>query len=167
MIWGLERQFRRRLLVIVCALAGLAQLGAMSAIYAGMVSKWAGLSCVIFLVGTFVGGLALMNEATKNYGIQCENADERNRSVRDSAYRQAYLWLTSGMFLFTIYVSLGFSRKLAGKLWVPQTGDDWSLLGWAIIYTGIMLPQGIIAWREPDPPVDDEAAGHPSVTPAR
>jgi hypothetical protein len=73
--------------------------------------------------------------------------DERQRLVRDRAYRVAYYVVTGLMILLSV-----------GVIYIAGSEDTWSawrepalFLPWAAFIVG-SLPTAIVAWAEPDPP---------------
>lgn len=78
--------------------------------------------------------------------------DERGLAVRDQAYRRAYraaCWLVAG--------GLGYAWLAArsGRGWMPAEPGDWAGLLAVSCYLLISFPPAVIAWTEPDLPVED------------
>lgn len=73
--------------------------------------------------------------------------DERDRAVRDHAYRRAY-WIVSILVLLALaYAMLAAERP---GWWLPERQSDyWALFIVLAIVTGV-LPTTIVAWIEPD-----------------
>ncbi len=78
--------------------------------------------------------------------------DERGRSVRDRAYRQAHhavsVLATAGLLYLVLAVRLGWA-------WVPGTTGEWLGVAFAATFLTASLPIAIIAWTEPDFPAED------------
>jgi hypothetical protein len=161
MMFGLEKQSRRRAAVMAIYFVGAAQMFFLYGLQEDWFPKWGAILGLAAAALLFAGSVALLNRLTKDYGMESDRVgDERQRRVRDSAFRTAYQWFTVMVFLFGIYVDLSLSRKLAGKIWSPTEGDNWRLVTWALVYVGVTLPQAILAWREPDPPAEESFGGY-------
>ncbi|WP_218079437.1 hypothetical protein [Anthocerotibacter panamensis] len=82
--------------------------------------------------------------------------DERERSVRDHAYRWAYISLATLILLAALYLSF----TLKGKFGLPLPTVDWidALLNSAV-FLPLSLPTVIVGWNEPDE--EDSAAPIP------
>lgn len=155
MIRLFERQAARRIGVIVLCAVCLGNTALMQGIYADVVPRTIALPLMLFFVGIFLTGFHFLTLAVRDYGVHSNRGgDERARMVWDSAFRSAYLFFTSALMLFAIYVNIAWSKSLAGKLWVPESVDEWSTITWTFAFLTMTLPQAIIAWREPDAPVD-------------
>lgn len=78
--------------------------------------------------------------------------DERERAVRDHAYRRAY-----GMACWLVAGGLGYAWLVArsGSGWMPGAPKDWAAVLAIACYLLISFPPAVIAWTEPDVPVED------------
>jgi hypothetical protein len=78
--------------------------------------------------------------------------DERGLAVRDRAYRRAY-----GMACWLVAGGLGYAWIVArsGAGWMPEEPRDWAGVLAIACYLLISFPPAVIAWTEPDLPVED------------
>jgi hypothetical protein len=96
-------------------------------------------SCLLF-IWRAAGGLVL---ATTHL------LDERQRSVRDRAFRIAYLILSLVFLAGTAFYSWRFVRP------EQSHGTHFVLpVGIGVILLSLTLPLAVVAWTEPDPPED-------------
>lgn len=78
--------------------------------------------------------------------------DERERMVRDRAYRLAYQVVATVLLLLIFYAMVAID---GGDLWFPRTLNQFSAIFWGAMLLTTSLPTAMIAWTEPDE-VDDE-----------
>jgi hypothetical protein len=78
--------------------------------------------------------------------------DERGLAVRDRAYRRAY-----GMACWLVAGGLGYAWIVARSEggWMPEGPRDWAGVLAIACYLLISFPPAVIAWTEPDLPVED------------
>jgi hypothetical protein len=98
--------------------------------------------------------MAVLRRSTQRVAeTKDEQLDERQRSIRDRAYRSAYTILTSLTMLALIYLSYAASFEGLG-LWLPPRQSVFAIVtGFILLSTS--LPTAVIAWNEPDPEGDD------------
>ena len=146
----------------------MARRRAVTAIYAGLLgwilwgwwntsgSRPAWLASRIFLAITlhFAGWFVLTSHRTGIWRITNDPdgaIDERQRAVRDRAYRSSYLVL-SGLLIAAfgygiVAVDWGLPR--------PRTHGALGLVVWTVVVLVTLLPTTVLAWSEPDPAADD------------
>jgi len=87
-----------------------------------------------------------------------DRLDERQRRVRDAAYRWAYAISSATVFLALLYwyiaADVADADKL--KLWLPSTFGERNAVFWGAWLLLTTLPAAVLAWLEPDP-VGDES----------
>lgn len=74
--------------------------------------------------------------------------DERERSIRDRAYRRSYAVIASAYLLTVIYAAIGHD---SGILWLPRTWNELQAIMWGVLLLTLTLPPAVVAWTEPDP----------------
>jgi hypothetical protein len=79
--------------------------------------------------------------------------DERERQVRDRAFRFAYIWLAAAFTLLVTYAAIASDSGLG---WLPRTWNERQAVLWGVNLLAWTLPTASVAWMEPDP-VEDEA----------
>jgi hypothetical protein len=76
--------------------------------------------------------------------------DEREQHIRDRAYRPSY-WAVSLILLIAVaYVQLASDFDW----WLPDSAGAFTAMTWIAIFVTATLPTAVIAWTEPDAPVD-------------
>ncbi|HEX8273902.1 MAG TPA: hypothetical protein VF615_14785 [Longimicrobiaceae bacterium] len=78
--------------------------------------------------------------------------DERGLAVRDQAYRRAY-----GLACALVATALAYAWLAARTGWgpMPERPRDWAGLLAVACYLLVSFPPAVIAWTEPDVPVED------------
>lgn len=145
----------RRVLVVLWVL-GLLLFGA-GLVASGFRFSWRWIAPALVLGGPSSWLLAF---ATRNISsAPDDDADERDRAVRDRAYRKAY-----GLFIvplvLVMLMPIAYLRQLI------QTGETVALnvatapyvaASFCLLYLlYFMLPTLVVAWNEPDPPLDPQ-----------
>ena len=142
---------RRRLLVLATYLCFAVFLVVM---YRGYTAepRWPGLLglvAVILFVATAAAFMRLVTAPGYAADTLDRPLDERQRLVRDRAYRLAYYVLT-----------LLFGALSLGALYAASNDDAWSSVRVATLFVPWLtflpgsLPTAVVAWTEPDPPED-------------
>jgi hypothetical protein len=72
--------------------------------------------------------------------------DERERALRDRAYRRAYTIAGTAVLLGLVYVQLAFDSDDRIRYWLPAGFDEASRLFWGAFLVLITLPAAILAW---------------------
>lgn len=106
------------------------------------------------VVAVLVGGFILLSRPAINLpNIADRDLDERQRQVRDRAYRIAYRLAGGALFLVSLitFVALSAGRPVA------PTPESAQAAFWGVFIVVTTLPTAIIAWTEPDPHDHDEA----------
>lgn len=142
------QQGRRRLVV---AGAGLLYLSGLVAVlvsfhldlYRLRQAGWLG-------VAVTFGALMMLSLWTGRVATRPDGeVDERQRALRDRAYRLSYQWLGGIMAAFYGYLLVGKN----GAFWVPREPAEFVstfLVVFATLFSG--LPSAVLAWIEPEPP---------------
>jgi len=139
---------RRRRALVVATYVGFAAF--MVTLYAGYTAAprwpfWLGCSAIILFVATAAAFIALVRAPGYAADVLDARLDERQRQVRDHAYRFAYYGLTilfGGFSLLVMYA--------AGSNASWQAIQDMALLlPWLTFLPG-SLPTAVVAWTEPD-----------------
>jgi hypothetical protein len=87
-----------------------------------------------------------------------DRLDERQISVRNAAYLDAYRIVSAVALLGCIWIALGLDQ---GWWWVPSTYNEWNAIFWGLFLLTTSLPSAFLSWREPDRPDDSvEALQH-------
>lgn len=73
--------------------------------------------------------------------------DERQRLIRDRAYRSAYQVLAAVFLMSALYSYIALD---SGSLWFPRTANQLNAFFWGAMLLAMTLPTAIIAWTEPD-----------------
>jgi len=73
--------------------------------------------------------------------------DERQRAVRDRAYRRGYALLGAAVVLAATYLALA----LAFGWPLPRSTGAVQMVLWTVIVVTITIPAAVLAWTEPDP----------------
>ncbi len=110
---------------------------------------------LLILVPGFVTLLSFAGLYTSTYSMADQpdkRLDERQRMVRDRAYRLAYQVVATVLLLLIFYAMVAID---GGDLWFPRTLNQFSAIFWGAMLLTTSLPTAMIAWTEPDE-VDDE-----------
>ena len=75
-----------------------------------------------------------------------EHLDERQNSVRNYAYRNAYISLSTLVMLGLCYTMLAIDNQW----WLPNRSGQLSSLFFSFLFLMLILPSAIIAWTEPE-----------------
>ena len=109
-----------------------------------------GVFMIVAVVDTIIFH-ALRNSIQNVADKEDHNIDERQRTVRDSAYRLAYQIVTIGLLSVLLYAQLasGF------QWWLPLPSEEMlpSTIGMVftlVLILTVTLPTSIVAWNEPD-----------------
>lgn len=78
--------------------------------------------------------------------------DERERQVRDHAYRFAYVGVASAFMLLITYAAIVHD---SGRGWLPRTWNESQAIVWGVLLLTWTLPSAVVAWTEPDPIADE------------
>jgi hypothetical protein len=119
-------------------------------------SGWFAPLAFILLLVTALSYIGLYTSTRSVADASDGQLDERERSVRDSAYRFAYQALSGTFLLSAFYTMVAMD---GGSLWFPRTLNEASAVFWGVFLLATTLPTAIIAWREPDPVDDDPHDG--------
>lgn len=146
------KRSRRRTLVLATYLGFAAFMAVM---YRGYTNepRWPAplaVSAAILFVATAAAFLRLLTAPGYAADSVDRRLDERQRLVRDRAYRVAYYGLT-----------LLFGALSLGVLYAASSEDNWSSVQVAALFVPWLtflpgsLPSAVVAWTEPDLPDDD------------
>lgn len=93
--------------------------------------------------------------------VRKDKLDERQRVIRNSAYRSAYLILGNTFIIVASYWLFATNSFGEGRLWLPSGDEAQNLFVLALLlfYT---LPTALIAWNEPDPEEEESEMGQSS-----
>ena len=99
--------------------------------------------------------IPIMKEVT---GKKDPELDERQLLVRDRANGRAYGVLGAIFLSVVLYAMLAASPGLLGgvDLPTPRTAFDFALLILLFAHLVVSLPAAMVAWTEPDPPLEEE-----------
>lgn len=75
-----------------------------------------------------------------------ENLDERQNSVRNYAYRNAYITLSAVIIVALLYTMLAIDFNW----WLPSGSGQVTALFFSFLFIMLILPSAIIAWTEPE-----------------
>lgn len=81
-----------------------------------------------------------------------EVLDERERQVRDRAFRFAYMGLAAAFTLLAVYGAMAADSGLG---WLPSTWNERQAVTWGVFLLAWTLPTAVVAWTEPDPVRDE------------
>ncbi len=140
---------RRRALVVATYVGYAAFL---AVLYAGYTAHWPlglGVLALLLFGGTALAFVQLIRAPGYAADTLDARLDERQRQVRDRAYRSAYYALT---LLFGV-LSLIFMYAAGSDTSWQGIRDQALLLPWLTFLPG-SLPTAVVAWTEPDPPAD-------------
>ncbi len=101
------------------------------------------------------GGYTLLARTAINLpNIADRVLDERQRLVRDGAYRVSFRLVSGVLLIAALYMllALGFEWPL------PRSGDAAQAIFWGVFIVTTTLPTAVIAWTTPAPPAVDEEA---------
>ncbi len=99
------------------------------------------------------GGYILLARTAINLpNISDRVLDERQRRVRDEAYRVSFRLMSGILFGAALYMLLALSFGWP----TPHSGDAVHVLFWAVFITTTTLPTAVIAWTTDEPPGHDE-----------
>jgi len=88
--------------------------------------------------------------------------DERQRTLRDLAYRRGFRWIGLAMALLLLILFVSYVAVTAGASSLKETDVDTGITGRIVLATGellLILPTSVIAWREEDRPGGDGGEG--------
>jgi hypothetical protein len=156
---SLRRQLRKRSsrrTIISCCLAMLAlEVGL------GLVKRWHELAAselVTFMMAAWILVFSWL-ASTTTFRIELKRPeseyDERERALRDRAFRTSYIILGSIAMLYLL-VHLG-NYESAAYFWsryLSLLPDVARVLWWQGFLSVGLLPAAVLAWIEPDPPED-------------
>jgi hypothetical protein len=149
--WQPLPRARRRALV-VGVYVGFAAV--MAAMYAGATAVprwpvWLGVIAIALFLATALGFVRLV--AAPGYAADTldRQLDERQRMVRDHAYRLAYYALTLLFILLSLVVMYAAGNDASWQ----ALREPALFLPWFTFLPG-SLPSVVVAWTEPDPPED-------------
>lgn len=92
-------------------------------------------------------GYLFYNTAIRQFGnAPDENLDERQNSVRNYAYRNAYISLSVVVMLCLFYTLLAIDKQW----WLPSRLGQITSLFFTFLFLMVILPSAIIAWTEPE-----------------
>ena len=142
---------RRRALVIVTYLGFTLFLVALYAGYAAVPRWpfWLGCTTIVLFAATAAAFIALVRAPGYAADVLDARLDEGQQQVRDHAYRFAYYGLT---VLFGV-LSLVLMYAAGSNASWQSIQDMALLLPWLTFLPG-SLPTAVVAWTEPDLPVD-------------
>ncbi len=141
---------QRRRALVVATYIGFAAF--MFALYAGYTAAprwplWLGVTAIALFVATTAAFVVLVRAPGYAADVLDSRLDERQRQVRDHAYRVAYYGLTLLFGVLSLFVMYA-----AGSNAGWQSIQDMALLlPWLTFLPG-SLPTAVVAWTEPDPP---------------
>lgn len=105
---------------------------------------------LLILVPGFVTLLSFAGLYTSTYSMADQpdkRLDERQRMVRDRAYRFAYHALAAVFLVAALYAYIALD---SGSLWFPRTSNQLNAFFWGAMLLATTLPTAVIAWTEPD-----------------
>lgn len=105
---------------------------------------------LLILVPGFVTLLSFAGLYTSTYSMADQpdkRLDERQRMVRDRAYRFAYQALAAVFLVAALYAYIALD---SGSLWFPRTSNQLNAFFWGAMLLATTLPTAVIAWTEPD-----------------
>jgi hypothetical protein len=142
---------RRRALVAAAylSLAASVVAGGLSGRRSGTAPEAAATALLLTALAAYLVLLHLTHHSRTNPSTLL---DERGLAVRDRAYRRAY-----GMACWLVAGGLGYAWLVArsGWGWMPERPGDWAAVLAIACYLLISFPPAVIAWTEPDHPVED------------
>lgn len=110
----------------------------------GLVGHVAGL---VLITLSFVLAWRLWQTPFWRAGNQPDSAlDERERALRDRAYRRAYSIAGAAVLLGLVYVQFAFDSDDRIRFWLPASFDEASRLFWGAFLVLVTLPAAILAW---------------------
>lgn len=80
--------------------------------------------------------------------------DERQRAVRDRAFRCGYALLGGAVVLAASYLALALDFGWP----LPRSAGAIQLVIWTVVVATTTIPTAVLAWTEPDPDPDDPQA---------
>lgn len=106
----------------------------------------------VLLMATLVAYLVLLHLTHHSRTNPSTLLDERGLAVRDQAYRRAY-----GLACWTVAAGLAYAwlATRTGWGWMPAGHRDWAGVLAVACYLLVSFPPAVIAWTEPDLPVED------------
>jgi MFS family permease len=104
------------------------------------------------MVGICWGGYVLLSRTGINLpNLPDHTLDERQRGVRDAAYRTSFLIISILLLGVALYLMLanGFGWSML------RSGEDAQAIFWGVLLVITTLPTAVIAWTTPDPDEED------------
>ena len=152
--WAMRPMPRRRRRALVVAIY-VSFAAFMVAMYAGYTAAprwptWLAVLAIVLFAATAAGFIRLVTAPGYAADTVDRRLDERQRQIRDRAYRSAYYALTVLFGALTLGVMYAAAIE---EIWAGAR-DAALLLPWLTFLPG-SLPTAVVAWGEPDPPTDD------------
>ncbi len=108
----------------------------------------------VTVVAMLAGGYILLSRTAINLPNMSDRVlDERQRLVRDRAYRISFRLVSGVLLSAALYMMMALSSGWS----VPHTADAGQAIFWGVFVVTTTLPTAVIAWTEPAPR-EDEAA---------
>lgn len=105
------------------------------------------LPLVASVAAMLTGGYVLLSRTAINLPNILERMlDERQRLVRDGAYRVAFRIVSGVLLVAALYMFMALSAGWP----LPRSGEAGHAIFWAVFVVTTTLPTAIIAWTEPD-----------------
>ncbi len=127
--------------------------------YAALVGGWAltstfNLGLPFFLL-TIPGALVMLGALAKLYtsaphrmaNETDDRLDERQRLVRNEAFRASYILLAALCVVGVVYGGIAWDNDW---LWLPDTRTAVQAVVWGVFLLVMTLPTAVLAWTEPD-----------------
>ena len=73
-----------------------------------------------------------------------EQVDERQVTIRNQAYRYAYMLVSTFIVVVLIYMSVATDKGY----WVPNSYTEYNAIFWGVFLLTITLPSSILGWTE-------------------
>jgi hypothetical protein len=154
--WAQQQTARRRLVVLMYLsplLALLLRFTLPISVFDNLASGLvAGLVIAILILTTLVCWAWVAGSGYSIKGMPDKYLDEREYSRINDCYRLSYLYLSSAIIIFAVYL---FTASIFAGLHLPfpQLKDtNWWF--WTLYYPTVSLPNAIYAWSEPDQVID-------------
>lgn len=120
-------------------------------------NRWFGLAHIgwvlLLLIGLAIPRVGRVGKAIADDADA--RLDERQLALRNSAYTDAYRFVSGLVLIGCIAIALGSDLR---QPWVPTGYEEWNAIVWGLFIYLTSLPSAILAWREPDRAEEPEFA---------
>ena len=155
---GLELTRRRRRAAVLATYLGYAALvGSFWLNGAADLPRWTAMLPIAAGAALLAGLTTVFVGAWWDRANQVDAAlDERERAVRDRAYRSSYTVVGTLCVTTVVYAAIAAD---SGRGWLPSTSNEWQAVVWGVLLLVMTIPTAVLAWTEPDPVPDEPADG--------